>query len=101
MRYEFNQGGTESMWNNPVNGIETWENEYDVTIFAESGKSYKYNIEADTAGASADTEADTVDRRAADTADREVCFADFEAQSCNYTDFRACCLRRNCCSVRS
>ena len=49
MRYEFNQGGTESMWNNPVNGIETWENEYDVTIFTESGKSYKYDIEADTA----------------------------------------------------
>ena len=25
-----------------------WENEYDVTIFAKSGKSYKYDIEADT-----------------------------------------------------
>ena len=50
MRYEFNQGGTESMWNNPVNGIETWENEYDVTIFTEGGKSYKYDIEADTVG---------------------------------------------------
>lgn len=50
MRYEFNQGGTESMWNNPTGGVETWENEYDVTIFTESGKSYKYDIEADTAG---------------------------------------------------
>ena len=47
MKYEFNQGGTESMWNNPVNGIETWENEYDVTVFTESGKSYGYDIEAD------------------------------------------------------
>ena len=36
MRYEFNQGGTESMWNNPINGIETWENEYDVTLKLES-----------------------------------------------------------------
>ena len=25
-----------------------WENEYDVTIFTKSGKSYKYDIEADT-----------------------------------------------------
>lgn len=25
-----------------------WENEYDVTIFTEGGKSYKYDIEADT-----------------------------------------------------
>ena len=50
MRYEFNQGGTESMWNNPTSGVETWENEYDVTIFTESGKSYKYDIEADTEG---------------------------------------------------
>ena len=26
----------------------TWENEYDVIIFTEGGKSYKYDIEADT-----------------------------------------------------
>lgn len=26
-----------------------WENEYDVTVFAKSGKSYTYDIEADTA----------------------------------------------------
>ena len=25
-----------------------WENEYDVTLFTKSGKSYKYDIEADT-----------------------------------------------------
>ena len=25
-----------------------WENEYNVTIFIKSGKSYKYDIEADT-----------------------------------------------------
>ena len=48
MRYEFNQGGTESMWNNPTGGVETWENEYDVIVFTESGKCYKYDIEADT-----------------------------------------------------
>ena len=28
----------------------TWENKYEVIIFAESGKSYNYDIEADTAG---------------------------------------------------
>lgn len=27
----------------------TWVNAYDVTIFTESGKFYKYDIEADTA----------------------------------------------------
>ena len=27
-----------------------WENEYDVTIFTKSGKSYKYDIEADNIG---------------------------------------------------
>ena len=26
-----------------------WDHEYDITIFTENGKSYKYEIEADTA----------------------------------------------------
>ena len=27
--------------------IDIWEHEYDVTIFTESGRTYKYDIEAD------------------------------------------------------
>lgn len=30
--------------------IDIWEHEYDVTIFTESGRTYKYNIEADNIG---------------------------------------------------